>query len=150
MSASTSRWRIGPAAALVLAAAAAGCTQRTREDYIPSAELARSALIQAMDAWKRGEPPGRIEGKPAVQVGDTRRRTGQKLVRYEVLGELPSEEGRLFAVRVHFENPIAEEKANYLVVGIDPLWVFRQEDYQMVTHWEHNMPDSSAQPAKKP
>jgi hypothetical protein len=80
-------------------------------------------------------------------VGDTHRRAGQKLARYEIVGELPSDEGRLFAVRVHLENPAAEAKVNFLVVGIDPLWVFRQEDYQMVTHWEHNMPPA---PAAKP
>jgi len=122
----------------------AGCGGRTRQDYVPKTAAAREALDKALVAWRDGEPPGRIEGKPAVHVGDTHRRAGQKLAKYEIVGELPSDEGRLFAVRVKLENPTAEEKINYLVVGIDPLWVFRQEDYQMVTHWEHKMPPAAA------
>ena len=125
-------------ACLVLALA--GCASRTRQDYVPAAAASRAALEKALEAWREGQPPGRIEGKPAVQVGDTHRRPGQQLARYEIVGELPSDEGRLFAVRVELEKPTQEEKVNFLVVGIDPLWVFRQEDYQMVTHWEHNMP----------
>lgn len=117
----------------------AGCIRRTVQEYVPDEQTARTALDKAMKSWQRGEPPGRIDGQPPIQVGDTHRRPGQKLAGYEIVGQLPSDEGRLFAVRVQLENPAAEEKINFLVVGIDPLWVWRQEDYQMVTHWEHNM-----------
>ena len=132
------------------AAALAGCESRTREDYVPEGAAARIALEKALDAWKQGEPPGRIEGSPAINVGDTHRRAGQRLADYEIAGELPSDEGRLFAVRVQLENPAAEEKVNFLVVGIDPLWVFRQEDYQIVTHWEHNMPAAGSTKSEAP
>jgi len=117
----------------------AGCAGRTEEDYIPAPVSARKAVEAAMDAWRRGETPGRIPGTPAIQVGDAHRRPGQILVSYEVLGEVPSSDGRTFAVRVKLDNPPAEEKVNFLVIGIDPLWVFREEDYKMATHWEHNM-----------
>lgn len=141
-------WKGWIAAALLAAASlAAGCRGRSEADYIPAAEPARAALVKALDAWRKDEPPGRIEGRPAIQVGDTHRRTGQRLARYEVLGELPSDEGRLFSVRVYLENPAAEEKVNYLVVGIDPLWVWRQEDYHMLSHWEHKMPPPAQPPA---
>ena len=118
----------------------AGCGRRTSSDYIPSEQRCRQALVAALDAWKRGEAPGRIEGTPAVQVGDTLRRPGQILESYEVLGELPSDQGRQFAVRVVLSRPHAEEKINFILIGIDPIWVFRQEEYDMVTHWEHKMP----------
>jgi hypothetical protein len=116
-----------------------GCRQRTAADYTPSQETCRQALIVALDAWKRGEPPGRIEGTPAVQVGDTLRRAGQKLASYEILGELGGDQGRQFSVLCVLENPAAEEKINFILIGIDPIWVFRQEEYDMVTHWEHKM-----------
>jgi hypothetical protein len=135
---------------LIVLLALPGCGGRTRQDYVPPPEAARAALTKAMEAWRQGEPPGRIEGQPAIQVGDTHRRAGQKLARYEIVGGLPSDEGKLFAVRVELENPAAQEKINYLVVGIDPLWVFRQEDYQMVTHWEHNMPAAGSTKPEAP
>ena len=131
----------------------AGCQGRAEEDYVPSTADAREALKRALDAWQHGERPGRIEGQPAIQIGDTHRRPGQKLTHYEIAGELPSGEGRLFAVRATFDSPAAEEKINYLVVGMDPLWVIRQEDYHTMTRWEHNMPaaeDSTRSEAPNP
>ena len=124
----------------IVLAAGGGCGGRAPEDYIPPPDSARRALGAALDAWQRGEPPGQIEGDPAIQVGDTHRRPGQTLASYEILGELPIADGRRFAVRLTLENPVAEEKADFLVIGIDPLWVIREEDYRMVTHWDHNMP----------
>lgn len=129
-------------ATLLLCAAFVGCKTRTADDYRPSEERCRQALSAALDAWKSGEPPGRIEGTPAVQVGDTLRRSGQKLESYEILGETAGDQGRQFAVRVVFTNPAAEEKIDFILIGIDPIWVFRQEEYDMVTHWEHKMPQA--------
>jgi hypothetical protein len=127
-------------ATLLTCAAFVGCKSRTEGDYRPSEEHCRRALSAALDAWKSGEPPGRIEGTPAVQVGDTLRRPGQKLKSYEILGENAGDQGRQFAVRVIFTDPAAEEKIDFILIGIDPIWVFRQEEYDMVTHWEHKMP----------
>lgn len=131
-------------ATLLLCAAFAGCKTRTADDYRPSEDLCRQALSAALDSWKRGEPAGRLEGTPAVQVGDTLRRPGQKLESYEILGETAGDQGRQFAVRIVFTNPAAEEKINFILIGIDPIWVFRQEEYDMVTHWEHKMPPAEA------
>jgi hypothetical protein len=59
---------------------------------------------------------------------------------FEILGEVPGPTGRCFAVRLKLREPVAEEKVRYAVFGIDPLWVFRQEDLEMLGHWEHPMP----------
>lgn len=126
----------------------AGCRGRTNADYVPPPDSARRALVLVLDSWNRGEPPGPIGAAPTVEVGDAHRKLGQKLVSYEVLGELPSSDGRRFAVRLKLDNPAAEETVNYLVIGIDPLWVFRDEDFTMATHWEHNMPPDAATKAK--
>ena len=126
-----------------------GCHSRTRQDYIPSPARCEAALSSALEAWQRGEPPGRIEGTPAVQVGDSLRLAGQKLAAYEILGELPSDEGRRYAVRVKFENPAVQEKIHFILVGIDPIWVLRQEDFDVVTHWEHRMTKNTEPSGKK-
>ena len=38
----------------------------------------------------------------------------------------------------------------FVVFGIDPLWVFRQEDYEMFAHWEHLMDGPEAPAADAP
>lgn len=131
--------------------AVAGCRQRTAADYTPAPESCRQALSAALDAWKRGEPPGRIDGTPAVQVADTLRQTGQKLQDYEILGEVGGDQGRQFSVRCVLTNPVAEEKIDFIVIGIDPIWIMRKEEYDMVTHWEHKMaPAESIQGEESP
>jgi hypothetical protein len=126
----------------------AGCIETDRSSlYIPSIGVAESAVKSAMDAWKRGEPVGVIEGTtPPIQVVDSSRKPGQKLEDYEILGEVPGNAPRCFAVKIRLSSPDKEEKLRYIVVGLNPLWVFRQEDYDLLAHWEHPMEEK---PAKK-
>ena len=60
-----------------------------------------------------------------------------------------SDETRAFAVRLSLENPPEVQVVRYLVVGNDPLWVFRQEDYEMISHWEHPMPAAVPKDAER-
>ncbi|HEY2252527.1 MAG TPA: hypothetical protein VGH74_15745, partial [Planctomycetaceae bacterium] len=76
-----------------------------------------------------------------VQVVDKQRKKGQSLAGYEILGEAPGEAGRCFAVRVKLDGPAAEENVRFVVIGIDPLWVFRQEDYESVSQWACGKPE---------
>ncbi len=119
-----------------------GCGSRKIADYVPTASLAREALNKSLEAWKENQPVGLIAGKPGVQVVDSKRQPGQALDSYEVLGELSESGGRRFSVEVRLSNPVQVEKIDYIVMGIDPLWVVRKEDYNVFGHWEHNMPDS--------
>lgn len=134
--------RLGSAKILLLVALsiAVGCGRSNGfERYVPAAELAADALEQVLAAWQSGDAAGPLASRSApitIQVADTTRQPGQRLVDYEVLGEISGEGPRTFMVRLKLENPNLEEKAVYYLVGIDPLWVFRQEDYDAVVHWE--------------
>lgn len=127
----------------VLAAAICGCgRQETNERYVPATDEARRAVEAALVDWQDGKLPGEIDRvKPIARVIDTHRKPGQTLESFEILGESPAEGVRCFAVRVTLGNPAAEERLRYYVVGIDPLWVFRQEDYDMLARWECKMPE---------
>jgi hypothetical protein len=118
----------------------AGCGGSGRasyERYIPSADKAHQALDAALQDWQAGKAPGRIAAHaPPLQVVDSRRRPGQRLASYAILGEAPGDGPRCFAVRLKLENPSEELKARYVVYGIQPLWVMRHEDYDMMIHWE--------------
>ncbi|HEV3022649.1 MAG TPA: hypothetical protein VGX76_09275 [Pirellulales bacterium] len=131
--------------ACLVAACAAGCgtSQAGSERYVPSEPTARRALDAALTAWKAGEPAGpiRLADPPLnLEVDDANRRPNQRLVDFEILGEVAAEGPRSFAVRLLLDSPREELQVRYYLVGIDPLWVMRQEDYDLVVHWDHAMP----------
>jgi hypothetical protein len=127
----------------------AGCGRRT-PDYTPSLQTATDALRRGLQAWKDGLAAGEVRGSanPLIHVTDTGRKPGQTLTDYRILGETPGSAGRTFAVTLQLANPVEEIRTRYIVVGIDPLWVFRQEDYELLMHWDHHMPpvDASSDP----
>ncbi len=117
-----------------------GCADKTRS-YTPSLSTAEQALKQGLEAWQAGQPAGEIAGsQPLIQVVDVGRKPGQTLSGYRILGETRGPSGRTFAVVLKLANPEEELKTQYIVVGIDPLWVFRQSDYELLSHWDHHMP----------
>ncbi|MBX9623682.1 MAG: hypothetical protein K2X82_07695 [Gemmataceae bacterium] len=121
---------------LVLAVLAAGCSRGGRvEDFTPPADNARKALDAALAHWRAGNPPGTVTGAvPAVEVLDGKWQGGQKLTAYEVVREEPGEATgpRTFVVRLTTGTGPPQE-VKYLVVGIDPVWVYRDEDYQKLS-----------------
>lgn len=117
-----------------------GCSQGdTSAKYTPSPADAESAVETVLDAWKAGIPAGPVpDTSPLINLTDSYRKNGETLKEYEILGEVPGDLLRCYAVNLSFDPP-REEQAKFVVVGIDPLWVFRLEDYQLLTHWDHNM-----------
>jgi hypothetical protein len=132
----TVRWWAGVLALVI----GAGCGHPGNERYVPAAPDACQALEVALRAWQDGGGPGLIEtASPPVMVVDSLRRPGQALRRYEVLGEVPVDGPRQFAVRLVLDDPPEEKKVRFVVFGISPLWVYRFEDYEMMAHWECDM-----------
>ena len=124
---------------LLIAVVVTGCNQRAKQDYTPSPERCRECLARALQGWQTGEVPGATVGAPQVQLADSQRKSGQRLIQFEILGEQPSEDGRRFSAHLKLGNPAAEETVSYVVLGIDPIWVIRLEDYELMTHWDHRM-----------
>lgn len=108
---------------------AGGCRRLSPADYVPDASVAKKALAAALNAWKAGQPMGPIEGKPvAVQALDSVWQSGRKLSAWVLLQESAASTGQQFRVRLEFADGSSQE-CQYVVVGRDPIWVFRQEDY---------------------
>lgn len=136
---------------LCVALGLCGCRPRAKDAdrFVPAPGVAKAAVTGALERWKRGEAVNTgAESKPAVRVIDDQRKPGQRLARFEVIGEVASESGRTFAIRLSLENPDEELIVRYLVIGIDPLLVYRKEDYDMLMHWTHRM--DGVQPAATP
>lgn len=136
-----SPWRGRTVALWLIAVCVTGCG-KTAPDYTPNPSAAEDAVRQSLDAWKAGQPVGIISGsQPSIHTVDAGRKPGQLLADYAILGETrATASGRTFAVRLELTNPAEQMKTQYIVVGIDPLWVFRQEDYELLSHWDHHMP----------
>jgi len=134
------RWSI--LAALVLLA---GCRSRPgAEKFIPPPEKARQALDAALGAWQAGRPHGAVPdtADPAVEFVDSHHKPAQRLKSFDVLGVAPGDGPRVFTVRLKLEEPADEVKVRYVVFGLDPVWVVRQEDFDMLAYWDHPMKPS--------
>ena len=139
------------AAISCLAAAGCGPTAGAPPLGPPSPSASRAALVASLDAWKGGRRgPGLIGSKPGVGVVDGQR-AERPLLGFEVLGPLAVDAAaRPYAVRLDLGAPAERVEARYLVLGDDPLWVFRREDYDLILHWEHKMDDPDRAPADAP
>ncbi|MDB5353400.1 MAG: hypothetical protein JWN86_4647 [Planctomycetota bacterium] len=132
--------------AILVAVSCFGCTGPTKPggSMVPDVGTARKAIELAMASWKAGKPTGVIEsGSPRIQVADSFRQPGQRLERYEILGEAQADKSRDVTVRAFCSNPETIAVIRYRVIGIDPVHVIREEDYQLMSHWEHKMTDET-------
>jgi hypothetical protein len=112
-----------------------GCSKKgTRtEDFTPPAEKARGALEAALNHWQAGNLPGTVPGtSPAIEIVDSKWKAGQKLKSYEIVSEELGTETRFFKVRLTLASG-APQEVRYAVLGIDPLWVYREEDYKQLS-----------------
>lgn len=140
---------------LLAIAAVAGCGNSDDSSLplpVPAIEPSRAALKVALDAWKSGRriagPP--IGANPAVGVVDTLQ-AERPLRDYKILGALGTlPEAQPFAVELDLDNPPEQVTTRYMVLGKDPLWVFRQEDYELIIHWEHKMSPEELNPPTEP
>ena len=127
-----------PAALVVLVL---GCSDPAADParYYPPPDRAQAALEAALVGWRDGAAPGPVPGTadPVVQFVDTNRPPGQKLTAFTVLGVAPGDGPRVFTVRLTLAGAADGVRARFVVVGVDPIWVFRHEDYEMLGHWDH-------------
>lgn len=120
----------------------AGCSQASGNRFIPPEQQARQTLETTLTAWQQGQSLSPVAGSstPAIEFVDSHRKEGQQLKAFGVLSMVPGDGPRVFIVRLTLENPAEEVTARYVVVGADPLWVIRAEDFDMLAHWDHPMP----------
>ena len=104
--------------------------------YRPTGQSAKDALTAALEAWKSGrEKPGLIDStKPTIQIQDQVWNAGRKLKEFQIGEEKASSDGPTrFQVKLTLDGNPANDEAEYVVFGKDPLWVCRDKDYQKMT-----------------
>jgi hypothetical protein len=87
-----------------------------------------------LGCWKRGAKAGQVRNPPAgvaeVRAVDGDWSAGKKLATYEIVGQAGDGTG---PVRIDVKLTLRNQpprKVTYFVVGREPLWVFRDKDYQ--------------------
>jgi hypothetical protein len=116
--------------------AVGGCGGNQQASYVPPSGAAHEALTMALDAWKNGQPgdpAGKLASGATVRGIDMDWAAGQKLASYEIIKELPAgaEAGpRKIVAKLCYVGRPQPVEATYLVVGIDPIQVFRDKDYE--------------------
>jgi len=107
-----------------------GCGGNARERYLPDESKARNALQLALETWKSGAAHAPItSSKPVINVFDARWQSGRKLESFEILEKSGNADQPQFTVRLKLAGE-PEETNTFLIIGIDPLQVFRDEDYK--------------------
>lgn len=115
----------------------AGCSKGGKEsDFSPPAAKAREALEAGLNHLQAGNQPGAVPGtSPRVEIVDTKWKAGQ-VKQFEITGEdTPTGDSsvpRFFKVRLTLVKGPPQE-VRYVVFGIDPLLVYREEDYQALS-----------------
>ncbi len=107
-----------------------GCRGNATDRFIPTNATARKAIETALSTWKEGAKHGPITSvTPNLNVFDARWQAGSRLEEFQILEEVTGKQHPQFKVKLKVQGK-PEETIEYLVVGIDPLLVFRDADYK--------------------
>ena len=143
------------AACVILSATPLACDSRRTETppaFLPTWTEARQALDWALATWRDSANPPRQINSSSVQFIDQQRQPGERLSTYEILARTEVENARQFTVRLTLADDPTPRLVRYIVIGREPIWVFRLEDYDLISHWEHKMdePEHPLPPTGKP
>jgi hypothetical protein len=113
--------------------------------FVPSWVEARQALESALSTWRDAPVPLPASFDiPAVEFVDSQRKTNQRLLSFQILGQTDVEYIRQFTVRLNLEGEESPQLVKYNIVGRQPVWIFRLENYEMISHWQHDMREPAA------
>lgn len=105
------------------------------EDFTPTADKGRKALEAALGHWKEGGKPGAVPNTaPKVEATDAKWSAGLKITAFEILGEEPGDgsAAKIFKVKLTPSTGSPVE-TTYAVLGIEPILVYRDEDYRRLS-----------------
>ena len=127
------RRNISPWIALA-AFAAVGCDGSAP---IASDAEARRALVASLEAWKAGRPAGSLLGeKPSIEAVDFEWKAGKALKEFAIGDPSPGQGTRTFAATLTLGGEPAPRPVRYMVLGVDPVRIYRDEDFNRAMNME--------------
>lgn len=114
----------------------AGCGGGGGTAPIPSADEAKKSLQTTLDAWKAGQPPASLDaGTPKIEAVDFDWVAGKKLTEFAIGEESPEAGTKTFDVKITLA-PGGVRDVKYMVLGKDPVLVYRDEDFRRMLNME--------------
>lgn len=133
-----------------------GCRGRQAAEELapPEIAVARQVLQESLQKWQQGQRQSGVTSETRPQIGIVDSTRGDRTLKnFTIVGPLALlGKARPFAVRLELENPAETVTVRYYVLGNDPLWIYRDEDFERTMHWEHKMSgdEADASPATSP
>ncbi len=127
-----------PAFAALLAMSGCGGSS---SKYTPTGESAKETLTHALTSWQKGEKYGQLaSATPPINVGDSQWESGKGLESFEILGEesVPGQSNKMFTVNLKLKGGKAATKTKYVVVGVDPVWVYHEDNFRRLLNMDNN------------
>jgi hypothetical protein len=132
-----SRRALGAAAWSIVSLVLAGCPSGV--DVMPPADSAAVALKAGLESWKARGKPGAIEGQSRpVQFVDSVWQSGRGLREFAIESAESATGDRRYTVRLELASPDQTEEVRYVVIGTDPIWIYREADYNRMLNMEDN------------
>ena len=132
---------------------AAGCDGNPGfKRFLPPAGLAREALEDgSTERLARDGPPGRSEAGDAEDVVVDSHRTGGPVPPKRSRSWARSSTTNADASRCGWSSTTRRSGGSRLRLRhVDPLWVYRREDYDMISHWERAVTENLPTPPHEP
>lgn len=116
-----------------------GCGNDTAP--LPKADVARGSLEAGLTAWKEGRPASSLtDGKPAIDFVDYQWKAGKKLSAFTIGADETAEGTHAIAVGLTIDGQ-PEKQVQYMVLGLDPVHIFRDEDYARTLNMDNSPGD---------
>lgn len=119
---------------------AAGCGFEGKTGApMPTGVEARQALEKALDTWKAGKSPGSIADQaPKIDIVDYQWKAGDVLESYSIVNEKQGEGNKTFGVKLTLKKPPGSKDVEYMVLGKDPVRIYRDEDFTRMLNMDNN------------
>jgi hypothetical protein len=116
--------------------ALAGCGRGSAP--LPTSAAARQALQVALDAWKAGKPASSLaQREPKIDAVDFEWRAGEALMGYSVGADARGQGTQTISASLTLKGQPPKE-VKYMVFGIDPVRIYRDEDFTRAMNMENN------------
>jgi hypothetical protein len=128
--------------------AISGCLGGGGSAPLPSTATAREALQKSLDTWKAGKPSSSLVGeKPSIDAVDFEWKAGKVLTDFAIGEESPGQGTQTLSATLTIKGVEAPRKVQYMVLGLDPVRIYRDEDFHRALNMD-DAPGSSTKPRR--
>jgi hypothetical protein len=105
---------------------------------LPTSAAARQALQVALDAWKAGKPASSLaQLEPKIETVDFEWRAGEALTAYSLGADDLGQGTQTISASLTLKGQRPKD-VKYMVFGINPLLIYRAEDFTRAMNMENN------------